>query len=391
MSRLRSSRRSGVAPFMAMEALSEARALERAGRHIIHMELGEPGAPVPRRVRAAAEAALASGGLGYGEALGDPALRARIAGHYLTRYGVEVAPDRVIVTTGSSGGFMLALLAAFDPGARIAVTAPGYPAYANILAALGLEAVPLPIGPETRFAPTATMLEAAHREKRLDGALLMSPANPTGAMIGSEEFARICAFCSDAGVVFVSDEIYHGLEYAEPAQTALSFTRQAIVVNSFSKYYAMTGWRLGWLVAPPELMRPLELLQQSLAICAPTISQHAARAAFDATDELEANRAAYARNRALLIERLPSMGLDRFAPPDGAFYIYADVSAFTADSMDFCKRLLVEAGVAATPGFDFDPQRGATTVRFSYAGAEADVAEGVARLEGWLGGFARRG
>jgi aspartate/methionine/tyrosine aminotransferase len=389
MSRLRPSRRSRVAPFMAMEALSEARALERAGRHIIHMELGEPGAPVPRLVRAAAEAALAGGALGYGEALGDPALRARIAGHYLTRYGVEVAPERVIVTTGSSGGFMLALLAAFDPGARIAVTAPGYPAYANILASLGLEAVPLPVGAETRFAPTAAMLEATHRDKPLDGALLMSPANPTGAMIGKEEFARICAFCADAGVVFVSDEIYHGLEYAEPAQTALAFTRAAIVVNSFSKYYAMTGWRLGWLVAPEELMRPLELLQQSLAICAPTISQRAALAAFDATDELEANRAACARNRALLVERLPSMGLDRFAPPDGAFYIYADVSAFTGDSMDFCRRLLVEAGVAATPGLDFDPRRGATTVRFSYAGAEADVAEGVARLEAWLSGQAR--
>jgi aspartate/methionine/tyrosine aminotransferase len=389
MSRLRPSRRSRVAPFMAMEALSEARALERAGRHIIHMELGEPGAPVPRLVRAAAEAALAGGALGYGEALGDPALRARIAGHYLTRDGVEVAPERVIVTTGSSGGFMLALLAAFDPGARIAVTAPGYPAYANILASLGLEAVPLPVGAETRFAPTAAMLEATHRDKPLDGALLMSPANPTGAMIGKEEFARICAFCADAGVVFVSDEIYHGLEYAEPAQTALAFTRAAIVVNSFSKYYAMTGWRLGWLVAPEELMRPLELLQQSLAICAPTISQRAALAAFDATDELEANRAACARNRALLVERLPSMGLDRFAPPDGAFYIYADVSAFTGDSMDFCRRLLVEAGVAATPGLDFDPRRGATTVRFSYAGAEADVAEGVARLEAWLSGQAR--
>ncbi|MGJ0506338.1 MAG: pyridoxal phosphate-dependent aminotransferase [Methylocystis sp.] len=384
MSRLRPSRRSGVAPFMAMEALREARALERAGRHIVHMELGEPGAPVPRRVREAAEAALDSGALGYGEALGDHALRARIAGHYRARYGVDVAPDRVIVTTGSSGGFMLALIVAFDPGARIAVTAPGYPAYANILSSLGLEAVPLPIGEATRFAPTAAMLEAAHREKPLDGALLMSPANPTGAMIGAQEFARICAFCEDTGVVFISDEIYHGLEYAEPAQTALSFTPHAIVVNSFSKYYAMTGWRLGWLVAPEELMRPLERLQQSLAICAPTISQRAALAAFDATDELEENRAAYARNRALLIERLPAMGLERFAPPDGAFYFYVDVSAFTADSMDFCKRLLTEAGVAATPGLDFDPRRGGTAVRFSYAGAESEVAEGVARLAAWL-------
>jgi aspartate/methionine/tyrosine aminotransferase len=384
MSRLRPSRRSAVAPFMAMETLRDARRLERAGRRIIHMELGEPGAPVPRLARAAAEAALASGRLGYGEAMGEAALRARIARHYQTRYGVEVPPDRVIVTTGSSGAFMLTLLAAFDPGARIAVTAPGYPAYANLLSSLGLEAAPLPVDAATRFAPTAAILEAAHREKPLDGALLMSPANPTGAMIDAGELARICAFCEAAGIVFISDEIYHGLEYAVPAETALRFSKSAIVVNSFSKYYAMTGWRLGWLVAPEELMRPLERLQQSLAICAPTISQHAALAVFDATDELEENRAAYARNRALLMARLPQMGLDRFAPPDGAFYIYADVSAFTGDSMAFCRRMLTEAGVAATPGLDFDPQRGATKARFSYAGSEAEVAEGVARLAAWL-------
>jgi len=234
------------------------------------------------------------------------------------------------------------------------------------------------------------MLAAAHREKPLDGALFMSPANPTGAMIGAEDLARICAFCDEAGIIFVSDEIYHGLEYAAPAETALRFTKRAIVVNSFSKYYAMTGWRLGWLVAPPELMRPLERLQQSLAICAPTLSQRAALAAFEATDELEENRAGYAKNRALLIDRLPAMGLGRFAPPDGAFYIYADVSRFTEDSMDFCKRMLVEAGVATTPGLDFDRARGATTLRLSYAGHQAEVAEGAARLEAWLAKLPRR-
>lgn len=380
----RPSRRSAVAPFMAMDALRDAKALERAGKRIVHMELGEPGAPAPLLVREAAGAALRSGKLGYGEALGDRPLRERIAAHYGARYGVSVSPDRVIVTTGSSGGFMLALVGAFDAGARIAVTAPGYPAYANILSSLGLEAVPLEMGPETRFAPTAAMLAAAHREKKLDGALFMSPANPTGSMIEADELAKICAFCDAAGIVLVSDEIYHGLEYEAPAETALRFTPNAIVVNSFSKYYAMTGWRLGWLIAPEALMRPLERLQQSLAICAPTISQQAALTAFDATEELEENRAAYARNRALLLERLPATGLARFAPPDGAFYIYADVSSFTEDSMDFCKRLLVEAGVAATPGLDFDRSRGRTTVRFSYAGAEAEVAEGVARLEAWL-------
>lgn len=381
---LRPARRAAVAPFLAMDVLRDARALEREGRRIIHMELGEPGAPTPRLVREAAASALREGGLGYGEALGDARLRARIARHYLERYGVDLPQDRIIVTTGSSGGFTLALLAAFDPGARIAVTAPGYPPYANILSSLGLEPVTLEIGEETRFAPTAAMLEAAHREKKIDGALFMSPANPTGAMIAAEELARICGFCDEAGIVFVSDEIYHGLEYDMRAQTALRFSNRAIVVNSFSKYYAMTGWRLGWLAAPDELMRPLERLQQSLAICAPTISQRAALAAFDATEELEANRVAYARNRALLVDRLPKMGLPNFAPADGAFYIYADVSRFTGDSMDFCRRMLREAGVATTPGVDFDARRGAKTLRISYAGAEADVAEGAARIEAWL-------
>ena len=381
---LRPSERSGVAPFIAMDALADARRLERAGRSVIHMELGEPGAPAPRLVREAAAAAMRAGRFGYGEALGDEGLRARIARHYSERYGVDSPLGRVIVTTGSSGGFLLAFLAAFDVGARVAVTAPGYPAYANILSALGLEIVPIEVGIETRFAPTAALLEAAHRNKRLDGALFMSPANPTGAMIDAAELARICAFCDEAGIVFVSDEIYHGLEYEARAETALRFSNRAIVVNSFSKYYAMTGWRLGWLVAPEELMRPLERLQQSLAICAPTISQCAALAAFDAAEELEANRAAYARNRAALLDQLPKMGLDRFAPPDGAFYVYVDVSRFTGDSMAFCKRMLHEAGVATTPGLDFDRARGATTLRLSYAGAESDVAEALVRLEGWL-------
>ncbi|MBG0795274.1 pyridoxal phosphate-dependent aminotransferase [Methylocystis sp. H62] len=378
------SRRSHIAPFMAMDVLRDAKALERAGRSIIHLELGEPGVPAPRRVREAAAESLAHGSIGYGEALGDAPLRDRIARHYRERYGVEVAPDRVIATTGSSGGFLLTFLAAFDPGARIAVTAPGYPAYANILSALGLEPVLLDVGQETRFAPTAAMLEATHRDRKLHGALFMSPANPTGAMIAGDELARICAFCDEAEIVFVSDEIYHGLEYEMRAETALRFSQRALVINSFSKYYAMTGWRLGWLVAPAELMRPLERLQQSLAICAPTLSQRAALAAFDAGDELEANRAAYARNRALLLDRLPKLGLDNFAPPDGAFYIYADISRFTEDSIGFCRRMLHEAGVATTPGLDFDPRRGAKTLRLSYAGPEADVREGLARLEAWL-------
>lgn len=379
------SKRSAIAPFMAMDVLREARELERRGRRIVHMELGEPGAPAPLAVREAAAKALEHGVIGYAEALGKSDLRERIARHYGESYGVDVAPERIVVTTGSSGAFLLSLLAAFDPGARIAITAPGYPAYANILESLGLEPVVIEVGPQTRYAPTAAMLEDAHRAKRIDGALLMSPANPTGAMIAPEQFAEICAFCDEAGVVFVSDEIYHGLAYGICCETALSHSDSAVVINSFSKYYAMTGWRLGWLVAPESLVRPIERLQQSLAISAPTLAQTAALAAFDATAELEAIKAGYARSRALLLERLPQIGLADFAPPDGAFYIYADVSRLTGDSMDFCKKMLEEAGVAATPGLDFDRGRGARTVRFSYAGPESEIRLGLERLAAWLG------
>ncbi|PWB79396.1 MAG: 1-aminocyclopropane-1-carboxylate deaminase [Methylocystaceae bacterium] len=378
------SRRSAVAPFLAMDVLREARELERQGRKIVHMELGEPGAPAPLAVRDAAAEALRKGVIGYAEALGQADLRERIARHYAKEYGVDVAPARIVVTTGSSGAFLLSFLAAFDPGARIAITAPGYPAYANILESLGLEPVVVEVGPQTRYAPTAALLEAAHKERRIDGALLMSPANPTGAMIAAEELARICAFCDEAGILFLSDEIYHGLAYETRCETALRFSQRAVVINSFSKYYAMTGWRLGWLVAPETLVRPIERLQQSLAISAPTLAQAAALAAFDATAELEAIKASYARSRALLVDRLPRIGFTDFAPPDGAFYIYADVSRFTGDSMAFCKRVLEEAGVATTPGVDFDRSRGARTLRFSYAGPESEIALGVERLAAWL-------
>ncbi len=384
MTWLKPSRRAAVAPFMAMDVLARARRLEQAGRHIVHMELGEPGAPAPLAVRQAAAAALGEGRVGYGEAMGDAPLRQRIARHYTEHYGVEVAPDRVLAATGSSGAFLLAFLAGFDAGARIGVARPGYPAYANILEALGLVMVPIEVGPATRFAPTAGLIEAAHRRGRLDGVLLASPANPTGSMVAPAELEKICAFCEDAGVLLVSDEIYHRLEYEGRAETALRFARDAIVVNSFSKYYAMTGWRLGWTVAPESLVRPMERLQQSLAICAPTLSQRAALAAFDATAELEAIKAGYAQSRELLLRRLPEIGLPRFAPPDAAFYIYADISHLTDDSARFCATMLDEAGVAVTPGVDFDRARGGATMRLSYAGPPEDVALGVERLGAWL-------
>ncbi len=378
------SRRAAVAPFMAMDVLREAKLLEAAGRRIVHMELGEPGAQAPRAVREAAAAALQDSALGYGEAAGDAALRRRIARHYTEYYGVDVAPDRVLVTTGSSGAFVLAFLAVFDAGARIGAAQPGYPAYANIIGALGLNFAPIDVGPESGFALTQELLEAQHRRERLDGLLLMSPGNPTGTMISSEELQKICAFCEDAGIALVSDEIYHRLEYERRGETALRYASGALVVNSFSKYYAMTGWRLGWIVAPESLARPMERLQQSLAICAPTLSQRAALNAFDATPELEAIKAGYARSRALLLSNLPRLGLTKFASPDGAFYIYADVSHLTQDSGRLCADLLREAGVALTPGADFDRARGASTLRLSYAGAESEVALGVERLGEWL-------
>ncbi|WP_202620517.1 pyridoxal phosphate-dependent aminotransferase [Methylocystis heyeri] len=384
MKELKASNRAAIAPFMAMDVLREARRLEQAGRRIVHMELGEPGAPAPVLVRKAAEEALRSGNIGYGEALGDFTLRSRIARHYAEHYGVDLPADRIIVTTGSSGAFLLAFICGFDAGARIGVVQPGYPAYANILDALGLSCAPIFVGAETGFSPTAEIIEAAHRRERFEGLLLMSPANPTGAMIPPPELEKICRFCDSAGIVLISDEIYHRLEYVGRAETALRYAQNAIVVNSFSKYYAMTGWRLGWIVAPPGMTRSLERLQQSLAICAPTLSQKAALAAFDATEELEAIKSGYAKSRELLLRRLPQMGVTRFAPPDAAFYVYADVSHLTQDSKKLCDDILQEAGVALTPGVDFDRARGAATLRISYAGPAEEVALGLERLADWL-------
>jgi aspartate/methionine/tyrosine aminotransferase len=369
---------------MAMDVLSEAVALERQGRRIIHMEVGEPAAPPPRVAREAAIAALGGGRVGYTEALGLPSLRAAIARSYRNLYGVEVSAERVAVTTGSSGGFILAFLACFDPGARIAISEPGYPAYRNLLEALGLTAVPLPVSGQTRFAVTAEMIEVTHRESALDGVLLMSPANPSGTMLTREALAAICVTCDRLGVQFISDEIYHGLTYERAADTAVAFSQAVIVVNSFSKYYCMTGWRVGWLVLPEELVRPIERLQQSLAISVPYLSQVAAETAFAARDELEAVRRSYAKNRAYLLKELPEIGIPDFHPADGAFYIYADIGRFTNDSAAFCKRMLEEAGVAATTGLDFDRVRGHRTMRLSFAGSHQDIREAVARLANWL-------
>ena len=382
-SRVPLSRRSNVAPFMALDVLASATRRAREGQDIVHLEIGEPGAPPPRGVRDAAIAALDGRKIGYTEALGRPELRARIARHYHDTYGVSVPPERIAVTTGSSAGFALAFLALFDPGARVAIAAPGYPAYRNILEAFGIETVTIETARADRFTMTATMIEAKHRAKKLDGILLMSPANPTGMMMSGDELRGIAETCDRLGVAFISDEVYHGLTYGEAAETALKFSSNVVVANSFSKYFCMTGWRIGWLVLPEHFVRPVERLQQSLSISVPFLSQIGAEVVFDAQDELQAVLAGYARNRNILLNELPGIGFDVLAA-DGAFYLYADISRFSDNSLDFCARLLDAAGVATTPGLDFDRRRGTSAIRLSFAGPEGDIIEAARRLKAWL-------
>ncbi|EJW13140.1 aminotransferase, class I and II [Rhodovulum sp. PH10] len=375
---------------MVMDVMSAAARLEQAGRHVVHMEVGQPAAPAPATAIAAAAAALAGNAtgaaLGYTESLGIPTLRARIARHYAETYGHAVDPARIAVTTGSSGAFVLAFLALLEPGDRVALAVPAYPPYRHILTALGCEPVLIRTHAETRHALEPEALLAAHREKPLKAVLIASPGNPTGTMMGREALAALIATAEDAGIAVISDEIYHGLDYAFPATTACAVSDRTVVVNSFSKYFCMTGWRVGWLVLPEVLVRPVERLHQNLAISVPTLSQIAAEAAFEGRAEMEAVKAGYLRNRQILVEGLPACGIERFLPADGAFYLYADVSEFTPDSHDFARALLADAGVAVTPGLDFDPDLGHHYVRFSYARSEADMAEGVARIGAWLKG-----
>lgn len=378
------SRRSGVPPFMVMDVMAAAARIEEGGARVIHMEVGQPAAPAPSSAIEAARAALIHGRVGYTEALGIPSLRARIARHYAESYGVSVDPARIVVTTGSSGGFILAFLALFEPGDRVAVAEPGYPPYRHILTALGCEPVAIPISQETRWALTAEGIMDAHRKKPLQGVLVASPANPTGTMLDGAHLNSLVEVCGDADIKFISDEIYHGLDYAFPAETAVKLSSDAMVVNSFSKYFCMTGWRVGWLVAPEPLVRPIERLQQNLAISVPTLSQVAAEGAFDGRTEMEAVKRGYEENRKILIDGLPKAGLDKFLPADGAFYLYADVSRFTKDSFAFAKQMLEETHVAATPGIDFDPVRGKDFIRFCYAGSSAEMLEAVERIQRWL-------
>jgi aspartate/methionine/tyrosine aminotransferase len=383
---LKTGRGAAAPPFIVMDVITAANArqaeLPPGAPHVIRMEVGQPGTGAPAGAAAAAARALQSGApLGYTEALGLRSLRERIARHYADWYGFSLRHERVAVTVGASGGFPLAFLAAFDPGDRVALTAPFYPPYVNILTALGITPVILPAGPATRFQPTMAMLERL--EPRPDGVIVASPCNPAGTMLHPEELAAIAGWSHRAGVRLISDEIYHGLNYLSPVATAAALSPSAVVVNSFSKYFSMTGWRIGWLVLPEDLLRPVECLAQNLFISAPHIAQVAAEAAFDCTDELQANVARYRRSRELLLEALPGAGFPRISPAEGAFYLYADVSDRSNDSQDFCRRMLAEVGVAVSPGVDFDRERGHSFVRFSYCGPEADMAEAARRLARW--------
>lgn len=378
--------RSDVPPFMVMDVMAAASRIEAGGGHVIHMEVGQPAASAPKTAILAAHAALDAGRIDYTSALGTPSLRKRIARHYRESYGVTVDSARIVVTTGSSGGFILAFLAMFEPGDRVAVTIPGYPPYRHILTALGCEPVLIETSSETRHALTGEALLAAHRRAPLKGVLIGSPANPTGTMMSREALSGLISAAESAGIRFISDEIYHGLDYAFPAVTAAELSTRALVINSFSKYFCMTGWRVGWMVVPEPLVRPIERLQQNLAISVPTLSQIAAEAAFDGGAEMEEIKRGYLENRRILIEGLPRAGLTKFLPADGAFYLYADVSDFTSDSLKFAAEMLEKARVAATPGVDFDPVHGRQFIRFSYARSAEEMREAVERIARWLNG-----
>ena len=380
--------RAGIPPFYVMDVWLAAAERQRSHGDLVNLSAGQPSAGAPEPVRAAAAAALRLNQLGYTVALGIPELRAAIAASYLDRHGLQADADDVVVTTGSSGGFLLTFLSCFDVGDRVAVSSPGYPCYRNILAALGCEVVVMECGPETRFQPTVQML--AELDPPVRGVVVASPANPTGTVIPPAELAAIASWCDDSGVRLISDEVYHGLVYPGAPQTSCAWatSRNAMVVNSFSKYFAMTGWRLGWLLVPAELRRAVDRLTGNFTICPPVLSQRAAVAAFtpEAVEEADGHLHQYAVNREALLDGLREIGIDRLAPTDGAFYVYADVSDFTADSMDFCSKLLADTGVAIAPGIDFDPEHGGSFVRLSFAGPTNDIAEALRRMGTWLPG-----
>ena len=379
---LKIAKRGTVEPFIVMDVMRAANEREAQGGDVIHLEVGQPSTSAPKAVLEATQEALMSDKIGYTDALGIPALRQRIAKYYQEYYGVELDANRVVITTGSSTGFLLSFLSAFEEGDKVGLTAPGYPAYRNILRALGYEPVEIPVGPDTHFQPTPDVLDQLNVE--LDGLIVASPGNPTGSMLSRDQLKTLCDYCDDKEIRFISDEIYHGITYETRADTAVEFSDNAIIINSFSKYFSMTGWRLGWMVVPENMVRPVECLAQNMFISAPTLSQYGGAAAFDCLEEVDANVAAYAKNREMLLRELPKAGFTKLAPSDGAFYIYADVSHLTNDAQEFCKKILAETGVATTPGVDFDSERGHRFMRFSYAGSYEHMVDAVKRLQDYF-------
>jgi aspartate/methionine/tyrosine aminotransferase len=375
-----------IPPFHVMDVWAAAAQRQRDFGDLVNLAAGQPSTPAPAAVRAAATAALADHVLGYTVALGIPELRAAISAHCARTYDLDVPAEQVVVTTGSSGGFLLAFLAAFDVGDRVAMARPGYPCYRNILSALGCEVVELPCGPDTRYQPTVAMLEELDQPVR--GLVVASPANPTGTVLEPAELAALAEYCEHNGIQLISDEIYHGISYpgAPPTSSAWSTSREAIVVNSFSKYFSMTGWRLGWLLVPPRLLRAADCLAGNFTVCPPALPQLAALGAFtdESYAEADGHVARYAENRQLLLDTLPRLGIGTLAPADGAFYVYADVAHLTHDSMDLTHRLLDDVGLAVAPGIDFDPVDGGRWIRFSFAGSRDDIEEALRRLANWL-------
>ena len=377
---MKNSTRGAVDPFIVMDVMEAARQAEAQGRHIIHMEVGQPATPAPLGARNALRDSLSATAMGYTVALGLPELRGKIADLYGEWYDVDLDSNRVIVTSGSSAGFLLSFTSLFDAGERVGIGAPGYPSYRQILKALDLTAVDIPTSAANKFQPHPTDLA----DLSLNGLLVASPSNPTGTMLSRGELGALIEATERSEAAFISDEIYHGIEYETKAVSALEITNNCYVINSFSKYFSMTGWRVGWMVVPENHIRQVERLAQNMFICAPHASQIVALAAMECREELIAYQAVYEKNRRLMIDGLPEAGFDRIAPPDGAFYIYADISHLTSDSLSFAREILQEAGVAVTPGLDFDTQRGAGSLRFSYAGSSEDIQEGLHRLKQFM-------
>ncbi|MGV9744905.1 pyridoxal phosphate-dependent aminotransferase [Rhodococcus zopfii] len=385
------SRRSTIETFHVMDVWKAAAERQRTHGDVLSLAAGQPSTPAPAPVLRAAHRGIDAELLGYTETFGILPLREAIAGYHRDRYGIDVDADDVVVTTGSSGAFTLLFLAAFDPGDTVVVARPGYPAYRNTLAALGCNVVELDCGPDTRYQPTVAMLDALDTPPA--GLIVASPANPTGTMIEPDELAALARWCDDHGALLISDEIYHGIEFATPGSpatsTAWSTSHESVVVGSVSKYFSMTGWRLGWILVPQSLQRPLQRLASNMTVCPPAISQYAALEAFgaEARAELDGHVARYAANRDLLLRGLPALGITKLAPADGAFYVYADIAHLLRPgetSTAWCSRLLHDTGVALAPGIDFDTVRGDETVRLSFAGATADIEDALGRLRAWL-------